>query len=62
LILFARIHNPKTESKARDAMKDAGAGDVHIHEIDLPKTVDDAPLHKFNPDPWLGDERLGDIN
>ena len=62
LVLFARIHSPETESKALSAMRNAGAQDVHVHEINLPETIDDIPLSKINPDPWLGDERLGDVS
>jgi hypothetical protein len=36
-----------------------GAEAVHVHEIDLAKRPEDLPLQSLRPDPWLGDERLG---
>lgn len=62
LVLFVRLRNPEIEEKVKKALSEAGAANVFVHEIDLPRTVDDVPLHKINPDPWLGDERLGDVS
>ncbi len=36
-----------------------GGDAVHIHEIELARGTGDLPLHSLRPDPWLGDERLG---
>jgi len=36
-----------------------GGDAVHVHEIELVRRTDDLPLHSLRPDPWLGDERLG---
>lgn len=61
ILLFARVRDAAREEKALAAMNQSGAENVHVHEIELPKTVEDIPLHEINPDPWLGKERLGDI-
>jgi hypothetical protein len=30
-----------------------------VHEIELTKGEEDIPLASLQPDPWLGNERLG---
>ena len=54
LVIFVRASNPEHEFKALSVMRDCGADRVHVHEIDLPKRVQDIPLAKIAPDPWLG--------
>jgi xanthosine utilization system XapX-like protein len=59
LLIWVRVRSPETEAKSREILMRHGAKAVHIHEIELAKTPDDLPLHSLRPDPWLGDERLG---
>jgi hypothetical protein len=59
LVMWVRVRSPEVEAAAQDILVRHGAEAVHVHEIDLAKTPEDLPLHALPPDPWLGDERLG---
>jgi hypothetical protein len=59
LVMWVRVRSAEIEAAAQEILVRHGAQAVHIHEIDLPKTPEDLPLHALRPDPWLGDERLG---
>jgi hypothetical protein len=59
LIIWVRVRSPETEAAAQEILLRHGAQAVHLHEIELTKTTDDLPLGSLRPDPWLGDERLG---
>lgn len=59
LVMWVRVRSPEMEAAAQEILVRHGAEAVHIHEIDLAKTPEDLPLHALRPDPWLGDERLG---
>jgi hypothetical protein len=59
LLIWVRVRSPETEALAQEILLRHGAEAVHVHEIELAKTLDDLPLHSLRPDPWLGDERLG---
>ncbi len=61
-VLFVRLRSKDQEERVKTALSEAGAENIFVHEIELPRTVEDVPLHDINPDPWLGDERLGDIS
>ena len=61
ILLFVRVRNNSKEQKALNVLEAIGADNVHVHEIQLSKTVADIPLSQINPDPWLGNERLGDV-
>ena len=59
LLIWVRVQSPEKEALAQEILLRHGAEAVHIHEIDVAKTVDDLPLHSLRPDPWLGNEPLG---
>jgi hypothetical protein len=59
LLIWVRVRSPEMEAKAQEILVRHGAKAVHIHEIDLAKRTEDLPLHSVRPDPWLGDEKLG---
>jgi len=59
LILWVRIRSPEQEDKAQEILLRHGAKAVSVHEIELEKHPDDLPLGSVRPDPWLGNERLG---
>ena len=59
LLIWVRVRSPEMEAQAQEILVRHGAKAVHIHEIDLAKRTDDLPLHSLRPDPWLGDEKLG---
>jgi hypothetical protein len=59
LLIWVRVRSPEKEPEAQEILTRHGAKAVHIHEIELAKRPEDLPLHSLRPDPWLGDERLG---
>jgi hypothetical protein len=59
LILWVRVDSDEREAQASEILIAHGGHAVHVHEIELIKTVDDLPLASLRPDPWLGNERLG---
>lgn len=59
LIVFVRVRTPEAEATAQEIMLRSGARNVHVHEIELKKTLEDIPLAQIRPDPWLGNESLG---
>jgi hypothetical protein len=59
LLIWVRARSPEKEAQAREILVRHGGQAVHVHEIELPKRLEDLPLHSLRPDPWLGDERLG---
>jgi hypothetical protein len=59
LLIWVRVRSPEKEAQAREILVRHGGQAVHVHEIELAKRLEDLPLHSLRPDPWLGDERLG---
>jgi hypothetical protein len=59
LLIWVRARSPEKEAQAREILVRHGGQAVHVHEIELAKRLEDLPLHSLRPDPWLGDERLG---
>jgi hypothetical protein len=59
LLIWVRVRSPATEAAANKILLRHGANFVHIHEFEEKKTIEDLPLGELRPDPWLGDERLG---
>jgi hypothetical protein len=59
LLIWVRVRSPEQEAQAQEILVRHGAEGVHVHEIDLAKRPEDLPLQSLRPDPWLGDERLG---
>jgi hypothetical protein len=61
LVLWVRVRSPEREETAQKILHDHGADAVHVHEIEIEKRLEDIPLSSMRPDPWLGDERLGEV-
>jgi hypothetical protein len=59
LLIWVRVRSPEKETEAQEILMRHGGEAVHVHEIELTKRPEDLPLHSLRPDPWLGDERLG---
>jgi hypothetical protein len=59
LLIWVRVRSLEQEAQAQELLVRHGAEAVHVHEIDLAKRPEDIPLQSLRPDPWLGDERLG---
>jgi hypothetical protein len=58
-IIWVRVDSDEKEAQAREILSAHDAHYVHVHEIELAKTLEDIPLSSLRPDPWLGNERLG---
>jgi hypothetical protein len=59
LLIWVRVRSPEKEAQAQEVLMRHGGEAVHVHEIELARRTEDLPLHSLRPDPWLGDERLG---
>jgi hypothetical protein len=59
LLIWVRIRSPEKEAEAQEILIRHGGEAVHVHEIALARRPEDLPLESLRPDPWLGDERLG---
>lgn len=59
LVLWVRVRSPDQEQKAQQILVGNGAEAVRVHEIEIDKRLEDLPLSSLRPDPWLGDETLG---
>jgi hypothetical protein len=57
LVVMVRVHDLEREQMAQEVMRRCGALQVHVHEVELKKTLADVPLSSINPDPWLGDDQ-----
>jgi hypothetical protein len=53
LVVFVRVRNPEQEAQALAVLRSCDASNVHVHEVDLRKALDDAPLAKIMRDPLL---------
>jgi hypothetical protein len=61
LVLWVRVRSPEKENKAQQILKKHGAEAVRVHEIEIAKRLEDVPLSSLRPDPWLGNETLGQL-
>jgi hypothetical protein len=59
MVIWVRVNSDEKETRTQEILLRHGAEAVHVHEIELPKRTEDLPLGTVRPDPWLGDERLG---
>ena len=59
LLIWVRVQSLEKETEAQEILLRHGGEAVHVHEIELAKRPEDLPLGTVRPDPWLGDERLG---
>lgn len=61
LVLWVRIRSPEHERRAVEILRRHGATQVETREIEIAKRLADIPLSSIRPDPWLGNERLGEV-
>lgn len=59
-VLWVRVRSPDREEKALQILRAHGADAVRVHEMEIEKRLEDLPLSSLRPDPWLGNERLGE--
>ena len=58
-ILRVRVLSPDREEKARQILRGHGAKAIKVRDIEGDKRLEDIPWSSLKPDPWLGDDRLG---
>lgn len=58
IVIWVRVRDPEHEAKAQEILVKHGAEAIRVHEIEIEKRLEDLPLAKLRPDPWLGDEPL----
>lgn len=56
IVVLVRVLNPETETLAQQIMRRHAVEKIHVHEVELKKTLADIPLSSINPDPWLGED------
>ena len=56
IVVWVRVQNREKEERAQEILAKSGGESIRVHEIEIEKRLDDLPLSKFNPDPWLGSE------
>lgn len=61
LILWVRVRSPEEDDTAQRILSDHGAKAIRTHEIEIEKRPEDIPLSSLRPDPWLGNEKLGQL-
>jgi hypothetical protein len=61
LVLWVRVRDPEREAQAIEILHRHHAEAVRVHEIEIDKRLADLPLSSMRPDPWLGEERLGQV-
>lgn len=61
LVLWVRVRSPEHEKRAQEILRKHGATRVETQEIEIAKRLADIPLNSIRPDPWLGNERLGEV-
>jgi hypothetical protein len=61
MVLWVRVRSPDLEERAQQLLREHSAEAVRAHEMEIEKRLEDIPLSSLRPDPWLGDERLGEV-
>jgi hypothetical protein len=59
LVLWVRVRSAEREDRAREILSAHGGRAIRVHEVAIEKRPEDIPLSSLRPDPWLGNERLG---
>jgi hypothetical protein len=59
LVLWVRVRSSEREQRALEILRAHGAEHVHVHEMEIVKTLDELPLSSLRPDPWLSGQPLG---
>jgi hypothetical protein len=57
LLIFVQVTDSADEAKVEALLREH-ARNVHIHEVDVAKTLLDIPLGQIRRDPWLDDKSL----
>ncbi len=57
LALFVEVGSQDDEDKVKSLLAEH-ARNVHVHEVEVRKTLRDIPLGEIRPDPWLDDKPL----
>lgn len=54
IVVWVRTRDPDKEAQAQEILARFGGEAIRVHEIEIDKRLDDLPLSKVKPDPWLG--------
>ena len=58
-MLLVRFRSRDPEKAAQQILRDHGASSIRVREVEIEERSDDIPLSSLRPDPWLGNDRLG---
>ncbi len=58
IVVWVRVRDPQREAQAQDILAKHGGEAIRVHDMEIEKRLDDLPLAKLKPDPWLGGEPL----
>lgn len=61
IVLWVRARDAGKETEAQEILAKSGGESIRVHEIEIDKRLEDLPLAKVRPDPWLGSEPLGRV-
>lgn len=53
IVIWVRARTAEKEAEAQEILAKFGAEAIRVHEIDMVKRLEDIPLAKVQPDPWL---------
>lgn len=56
IVVWVRVQTSEKEERAQEILAKSGGESIRVHEIEIEKRLDDLPLSKFNPDPWLDNQ------
>ena len=57
--LCVRVRSLDREGKAKHSLGEHGGRAIWVHEITIEEWTEDIPFSSLRPDPWLGEDRLG---
>jgi hypothetical protein len=57
--LRVRVGSRDREQKAQEILRERGASAIRARDSEIEKRPEDIPFSSLRPDPWLGNDRLG---
>lgn len=59
IAVLVHVYDDDDQARALRQMRECGAEMVHVHNVEMTKTLHEVPFASMKPDPWLSPERLG---
>ena len=59
MAVLVHVYDEAEQSRALALMRESGAERVHVHNVEMQKTLHEIPFAGMKPDPWLSPQRLG---